>query len=156
MRAVFNVLEENILKDIIVNKVLPAISYTLIILTQILQYLSKKSMGVQRDIVFRNGKITSTVLAQDLLQVYKWMTIIGIIFCVVILMRNFKYNQYDKYNRSNNKVFAYTISTLFLTLIFFIMIIKYNSVNLLTYPIIMLCMLIALIIQYIRLVNTLL
>jgi len=129
---------------VMIEKVLPRISYFLIVLSISLEIAARKSMGVHRDLVFRRGVLEKTILSLDVLNIYKWVALVGIGSCIGIMI----------FKRDNiiDKLKKYTFSTVGLSIVFLVMSIYYNEVSLLAYPWMIGSIGIAVLFQYIRII----
>ncbi|WP_432407748.1 hypothetical protein [Wukongibacter sp. M2B1] len=129
----------------IIERILPAVSYFLIVLSMGLEIAVRKSMGIHRDLVFRKGIIEKTVLSVEKLNIYKYLILAGIGICtVIIILRRYKIN---------DRLRKYIFLTVGLSILLLMMIISYNKVSLIAYPWMVISVGIMVICQYIRIIN---
>jgi hypothetical protein len=140
----------------IIEQIMPGVTYFIFAMSIILQKGSESRMGIQRDLMVRNKKLTSSILAPNLLEFYKWGVGIGILFCIVIF--NFLKRDSEKYlnftvkNSLGYRYRKYLIHTAGTNALLLIMLIFYNKATWLAYPWMVLSVLIIVIVQYIRLI----
>lgn len=131
--------------SLVIEKILPYISYMIILLSIVLEIAAKKSMGFQRDLIYRKGLLENSILTFDLLNIYKWIVLAGIVFCTIIII--------SKGDTFSDRLKKYIHHTIALSIVFVIMIIFYTKVTLVAYPLMVLSIGISVVFQYIRIVN---
>lgn len=129
---------------VMVHRIFTVISCILIISSLGLEIASRKSMGVYRDLVFRKGILENTILGSDLLNIYKWLTMIGIGVCIIII--------FSKRNSIISRAKKYIWTTISFSIVFVIMIIFYNKISWIAYPLMLVSIGITVIFQYIVIV----
>lgn len=127
--------------NLLINKILPSISYLLIILSISLGPISKNSMLLYRDLIYRNKILNNAIFTKSLLNIYLIIIILGVLTYIVLLFRN-------KNERYKNKINIYI--TLILSISSLSMIILHDKATGLSYPWILLSLLISLFTHYIK------
>jgi hypothetical protein len=108
------------------------------------EILSKKSMGVYRELLFRKEILESRIFSPSLLNIYKWILIVGIVYTIIITILRGNYG-IDKANR-------YIKLTMGLSIMLLIMIVFYDKVDLITYPLLVVSISIIVILRYIMII----
>ncbi len=136
----------------------------LVLVSLLLQYGVKKYMGFQRDLIYRNGVLSKTILSPDRLKLYQWIMLLGIGICLTIyivknrkiVQNNFNNNLNNKLNNKNmnvqNKLMNYLIRTTITSTIGLLLTFYYNKAPWIAYPVTVLTTLILIITQYIRVI----
>lgn len=129
---------------LMLRKVFTVVSYILISLCMGVEILSKKSMGVYRELLFRKEILESRIFSPSLLNIYKWILIVGIVYTIIITILRGNYG-IDKANR-------YIKLTMGLSIMLLIMIVFYDKVDLITYPLLVVSISIIVILRYIMII----
>lgn len=141
---------------VIIESILPSISYIFIIMSLILQFGAQNSMGIYRDLSYRNTLLKNTILTFKLLHLYMLISLIGIFICIGVLYFNNKRIKKEafllKAHNSQNKFSRYLWCTIGISLLFIFMITIYDKIFWIAYPWMVLTVGIGVIIQYIRII----
>tara|TARA_B100000965_G_C19119147_1_gene552453 strand:- start:24 stop:458 length:435 start_codon:yes stop_codon:yes gene_type:complete len=130
---------------LLTEKILSYISYILILSSIVIEILAKKSMGFQRDLIYRRGILESLILSSELIYIYKWIALAGVASCLgLIIFKGYKLS---------GKLRKYIWQTIAFSMIFFLMLTFYRSVSLIAYPLMVGCMGAVASFQYIRIIN---
>lgn len=87
-------------KIIFINIMLTALQIGVIIPVLLLEYFSTRKMGVMRYLVYINRKYEATILNSLQIIIYKYILIISIIFCSILLTYNILKNRYKLFTQS--------------------------------------------------------
>lgn len=141
---------------IFIEKILPMFSWIIFIATLLLQIGVKKSMTINRDLIYRNKILNSSILKSSHLSVYQGILFIGIAFCIFLYfinMKRFSYHKlFAKKNDGINRLKKYLILTFSMSILCISMLVFYQEVTLLAYPFMMMGALLVVMIQYARLI----
>jgi len=143
--------------SILIEYILPLISGILVIASISLQYGVRKYMGLQRDLVYRNKLLTNSILSSNRLNLYQLIVVIGLVFCLIMYFR--QKNKHSKYSRRFsdstwcNKLNRILTLISLTSIVWLSLTVYYPNSNTLAYPWIILTLLVAIIIQYIRLIH---
>lgn len=130
---------------VMTEKILPTILYFIITLSIGLEIAAQKSMGVYRDLIFRKEALENTILHIEILNIYKWIILVGIGACAIIISLR-------KVNTSD-RVKKYIFGTMGLSIVLLIMISFYNKVSFVAYPWMVLSVGLSVLFQYIRIIS---
>lgn len=133
-------MRKNKIANILIKLILPITSVLMVFMSIVIEVLTKKSMGVYRDILFRNRILEESILTNNLINLYKIFISLGVITCILILILK----RIQKISRNN------IILLIILQLIALFMLIFYNKINLIALPIIICSIIYAIIIQLIK------
>jgi branched-subunit amino acid transport protein AzlD len=132
------------LGSIIVKSVMPILAWIFLAMTIGLKRFAEHSMGIQRDLVVRNKLLTAGILKENLLSFYQGSLLIGIGICVILFF------MVRKKNVKNKLWTKYLIKTIGVSSLGLLIIFYYEKSSSLAYPWMTLGILIAALIQYIR------
>ncbi|QEK12917.1 hypothetical protein FQB35_11610 [Crassaminicella thermophila] len=131
---------------IIIESVMPILSWIFLAMTIGLKRFAENSMGIQRDLIVRNKLLNTSILKENLLSIYKWSLLIGIGICIILFFI------FMKKNIKNRLWMKYLIKTVSASSLGILIILYYEKVSSLAYPWMTLGILIVVVIQYIRMV----
>lgn len=129
----------------IFTKLLPVVSWLLLIMSILLQFGAQKRMGIQRDLFIRNRVLKQTIFTPELVMLYKLLIMLVLLWLTLFLFRII-----FRQNKENFSWFA--VLTLFGSAFAFILLMFYGKISWLAYPWIVLASLFFVIIQLIRLI----
>lgn len=131
-------------KDKIFLKILPSIASLLILASVTLYFLAEKSMVVYRDLMYRNDILNETLLSNGLLGVYKIIALVSIVISIFLFI---------KFRNSLPKGHLYyIISPIIVGVILYFMINLYNTITWVSYPWMILSVIIKFLVENIRMI----
>ncbi len=131
-------------KDKIFLKILPSIAFLLILASVTLYFLAEKSMVVYRDLMYRNDILNETLLSNGLLGVYKIIALVSIVISIFLFI---------KFRNSLPKGHLYyIISPIIVGVILYFMINLYNTITWVSYPWMILSVIIKFLVENIRMI----
>ncbi len=137
---------------IIIEKIAPIFSWLFVVLSLALQIGAQNSMGIYRDLVYRNWFLTNTLMTKKFLKIYQWSVLLGIGFCITIfLLRKIRPLKDYIIGSLEYRWNRYLRRIICLSVVCFCMIIIYERVTWIAYPWILLSILITVCVHYIRL-----
>lgn len=129
---------------IMVESVMPILSWIFLAMTIGLKRFAENSMGIQRDLIVRNKLLTTSILKGNLLLFYQWSLFIGMSICVVLFF------MIRKKNIKKKLWIKYLIKTVSVSSLGILIISYYEKSSSLAYPWMILGILIVVVIQYVR------
>lgn len=132
-------------KVTVVKILLTSLEVISLIFAFIMQYLSKKKMGVMRYLVFKNRVYKETFLSNYWMDAYIVCFIIGIAICTIFFI-------YMSKVKKNNKLKLILIYIIIINAVAIYFIIKIDSIKLLAYPYFLISIFVVSIIEFIRLI----
>ncbi|MCM1989745.1 hypothetical protein [Oceanirhabdus seepicola] len=141
--------------NIVWGWIFPILSYILFFMSIYLIKLVDDRMGLQRDLFVRNKKLFTSVLSPELVIIYKIILIIGTLISIYYM---FKVNRQNKSTMFGSKTYSfkayyYGIFSSAVSIAAFAMLFSLEKVDTLAFPWIVISLLIAAIVQYIRIIQ---
>ncbi|WP_227762117.1 hypothetical protein [Zhaonella formicivorans] len=129
----------------IFTKILPAVSWLLLLLSLLLQIGVQKRMGIQRDLYVRNRALQQTVFTPELVMLYKLLILLVLLWLILFLFRMI-------IRKNNENLSRFAVLTLFGSAFALNLLMFYGKISSPAYPWIVLASLLFVIIQLTRLI----
>lgn len=138
--------------NLVFGWILPILSYILFFMSIYLIRLVDDRMGLQRDLFVRNKKLFTSVLSPGLIFTYKIVLIIGALISIYFI---FKANHDNRSKMFGGKTYSfkayyYGIFSIIVSIAAFVMLFFIESAHTLAFPWVVISLLIAAGVQYIR------
>ncbi len=140
---------------IVFGWIVPLFSYILFFMSIYLIRLVDDRMGLQRDLFVRNKKLFTSVLSPELVIIYKILLIIGVLISIYFIFKVNKENRSTMFGSKTPsfKAYYYGIFSILASIAAFIMLFFLERIDTLAIPWIVISLLIAAIVQYLRLIQ---
>ncbi|MTI65055.1 MAG: hypothetical protein FH753_00435 [Firmicutes bacterium] len=130
--------------QILIEKIFPSLAWLFFTFVLTLEYLANKSMGFYRHIMVKNQ--TLKFMTRNLDKI-RWIIIIGIIIILIKVLFN------KIYKRTRKKRLKCMVITILMSILL-IFVTSFNTLNIITFPWLVLSIIIIIFFQYIRLIYT--
>lgn len=150
-----NVLKKTSIGTIVFGWIFPILSYILFFMSIYLIRLVDDRMGLQRDLFVRNKNLFTSVLSAELVIIYKIILIIGTLISLYSIFKGYKENKSRMFGRRTYsfKAYYYGVFSTVVSIAAFVMLFSLESADTLAFPWIVISLLIAAVVQYIRLIQ---
>lgn len=101
------------MKNSIIRIIFVILQILILIPPIILQYLSNKKMGVMRYLLFKRKVLSVGIFSSNNMFIYKAIIILGIIFCILLLIYNFNKKNYGVLVKSLISAIVMNLITIF-------------------------------------------
>jgi hypothetical protein len=126
----------------IIKNVITTLQILILIIPIVLQYLADKKMGVKRYLIFKKMILTNEIFTYELLFMFKFMLILGVIIGIVMLISNF-------IKKKNSSLVKAAIKVIILNLLAISFVFSKQTEGLLAYHFFLIAIFIIIMLQYI-------
>lgn len=142
--------------SVLVENIFPALTYILFIISIGLQKVTEMKEGIESQVISMNNELTSSILTENSMDLFKYFSIAVIIICSMLLLlkitKSNKNSLFSKKTFFERYRFRYLIFTVLSCGMLFLMLFYYSEVSWIAYPLIVVSALIIVVIQLIRII----